>query len=171
MNAKITTEAERKIIESFAKEINNRKELGSKPEHTVIEFRNDRKVGKTRQIFLVPIHLLRFRKDNGRIASDVASYERIHGYLDETIKDTQEIIREFLKEKDNENNIKLRKSIEHSGQNEPAIITSDGFLINGNRRKMILEALYGETKDTKYSTMKVVILPGKDEEGGAPTIK
>lgn len=84
---------------------------------------------------------MRFRKDNGRIASDVSSYEKLHGTLNESKLETQEILRKFLKEKDEENNIKLKKSIEHSGQNEAAIITCDGFLINGNRRKMTLEEL------------------------------
>jgi hypothetical protein len=166
MNNKISTVMERRIIEDFAKEISLKKELGSKPENTVIEFRNDRKNRKTRPIYLVPVKILRFRKDNGRIASDILSYEKLHGVLDETLEYTQEIIRKFLKEKDSENNEKLRNSIQHSEQKEPAIITCDGFLINGNRRKMILE-------DLKIDTMKVVILPGKDEvgDGGPPTIK
>jgi hypothetical protein len=166
MNNKISTVMERRIIEDFAKEISLKKELGSKPENTVIEFRNDRKNRKTRPIYLVPIKILRFRKDNGRIASDILSYEKLHGVLDETLESTQDIIRKFLKEKDSENNEKLRNSIQHSEQKEPAIITCDGFLINGNRRKMILE-------DLKIETMKVVILPGKDDvgDGGPPTIK
>ncbi len=132
----------------------------------VIEFRNDRKNQKTRPIFLVPIKILRFRKDNGRIASDILSYEKLHGVLDETLESTQDIIRKFLKDKDTENNEKLKNSILHSEQKDPAIITSDGFLINGNRRKMILEEL-------KIETMKVVILPGKNDvgDGGPPTIK
>lgn len=171
MSEKLSTDKHRKIIENFAQEIKDRKETGSKPEHTVIEFRSDRKVGKTRPIFLVPTSLLRFRKDNGRIASDIASYERMHGVLDEELKNTQEIIRDFLIAKDEENNLKLSKSIEHSGQNEPAIITCDGFLINGNRRKMTLDSLFEKTKDKRYEAMKVVILPGTGEEGGPPTIK
>lgn len=166
MNNKISTVMERRIIEDFAKEISLKKELGSKPENTVIEFRNDRKNRKTRPIYLVPVKILRFRKDNGRIASDILSYEKLHGVLDETLESTQDIIRRFLKEKDSENNEKLRNSIQHSEQKEPAIITCDGFLINGNRRKMILE-------DLKIETMKVVILPGKGDvgDGGPPTIK
>jgi hypothetical protein len=35
---------------------------------------------------------------------------------------------------------------------------------------MILEELFKETQDKKYETMKVVILPGKEDEGGPPTI-
>lgn len=166
MNSKISTDAKREIIDDFAKEIKAKAERGVNPEKTVIEFRNDRHRGKAgeRDVFLVPVNLLRFRKDNGRIASDVASYEKLHGTLDETKVETQEILRKFLKEKDEENNLKLKKSIEHAGQNEAAIITCDGFLINGNRRKMTIEEL-------GINTMKVVILPGKGDEGGPPTIK
>jgi len=166
MSNKISTDTERKIIDDFAKEIKTKAEKGTNPEKTVIEFRNDRQRGKAgeRDVYLVPVKLLRFRKDNGRIASDVSSYEKLNGVLDETKETTQEILRNFLKEKDEENNLKLKKSVEHSGQNEPAIITCDGFLINGNRRKMTMEEL-------KRETMKVVILPGKGDEGGPPTIK
>jgi hypothetical protein len=63
MSNKISTDAERKIIDDFAKEIYDRKYTGAKPENAVIEFRDDRKIGKTRPIFLVPVNLLRFRKD------------------------------------------------------------------------------------------------------------
>jgi ParB/Sulfiredoxin domain len=166
MTDKISTDREREIIEDFAKDIARRKEPGNSPEKTVIEFRNDRQRGKAgeRDICLIPTDLLRFRKYNGRIASDISSYEKIHGVLDESLNPTQEIIKEFLLKKDTENNLKLSKSIEHSGQIEPAIITCDGFLINGNRRKMTLDEL-------GISTMKVVILPGKLDEGGPPTNK
>jgi hypothetical protein len=164
MAVKISTDQERKIINDFAKEIDRKKLRGAKPENAVIEFRNDRKSGIERPIYLVPVKLLRFRKDNGRIASDVLSYEKLHGILDETLESTQDVIRKFLKEKDEENNVKLKNSILHSEQKEPAIITCDGFLINGNRRKMILEEL-------NFETMKVVILPGENEERGPPTIK
>jgi hypothetical protein len=166
MTNKIATDPERKIIDDFAKEIKLKAERGANPEKIVIEFRNDRLRGKAgeRDVYLVPLKLLRFRKDNGRIASDVSSYEKLNGILDETKEETQAILRNFLKGKDEENNLKLKKSIDHSGQNEPAIITCDGFLINGNRRKMTMEEL-------KRETMKVVILPGKGDEGGPPTIK
>ena len=99
MNSKISTDAKREIIDDFAKEIKAKAERGVNPEKTVIEFRNDRHRGKAgeRDVFLVPVNLLRFRKDNGRIASDVASYEKLHGTLDETKVETQEILRKFFK--------------------------------------------------------------------------
>jgi hypothetical protein len=69
------------------------------------------------------LELLRYRKDNGRIASDVMNYETSYGPLDEKDKDHQEVLRKFLEEKDPEKTDILLKSVEHSGQSEPAIIT------------------------------------------------
>lgn len=172
MSNKISTDAKREIIDDFAKEIKAKAEEGATPELTVIDFRNDRQRGKAgqRKIYLVPTQSLRFRKDNGRIAADVMSHEKLHQPINETTEESQDILRTFLEDIDKENNEKLKYSIKLSGQIEPAIITCDGFLINGNRRKMILEELFKETHEKKYETMKVVILPGKGEEGGQPSI-
>jgi len=65
----------REIIDDFVKEIGKAKFLGAKPAKTVIDFRNERKDGIERDIWYVPIDLLRYRKDNGRISSDVLHYE------------------------------------------------------------------------------------------------
>ncbi|MBM3417889.1 MAG: hypothetical protein FJY17_03070 [Bacteroidetes bacterium] len=178
MSSKITADPERKIIAEFAKEVKEKAEAGSSPEFTVIDFRNDRHRGKAgeRKVYFVPTDILRFRKDNGRIAADVTSYEKLNGGLIENSADTQQILQKFLSELDKENNEKLKHSIQHAGQIEPAIITCDGFLINGNRRKMVLEELFNQTKNRKYATMKCVILPAKDvtefpySEGGSPKI-
>ena len=42
----------------------------------VINFRNEAALGKEREVWFVPIELLRYRKNNGRIASDILDYER-----------------------------------------------------------------------------------------------
>lgn len=161
----------REIIDDFAAVINARKITGPKPTMHVINFRNELSNGIERPVYEVPLELLRYRKDNGRIASDVLSYEKTNLHrLDEKDSDTQKILFEFLKSNDPEETETLKKSILKSGQSEPAIITCDGFLINGNRRKMVLMMLH-EEDPTKYSSMKVVILPGKNDPGGPPTIK
>ncbi len=148
----------REIIEDFAKEICKQKEKGATPKKDVIYFRNDRKINRERSIYLVPIRLLRYRKENGRISSNILSYEKRYGILDEKELEAQLIIEKFLDEKDPEKTAELINSIEHSGQEKPAIITCDGFLINGNRRKLALSKL--AKKDKSFSVMKVVILPG-----------
>jgi len=169
--AAMTQSPARQIIDDFAAEIQKRKFLGAKPATEVINFRTDLRDNRERPIYRVPIELLRFRKDNGRISSDVADYIKNIGPLGETSEDDQKIIGQFLYEKDPEKTSILRQSIIHTSQQKPAIITCDGFLIDGNRRKLVMEQLHEEFPDNQdYSFMKVVILPGKDDEGGPPTL-
>lgn len=167
----ITTSAKRTIIEDFAKAIRERRIGTVKPSKTVINFRNDRSDGVERTVYRAPIDILRYRKENGRIASDVLDYEKSVGILREEDDAAQEEIRRFLEQKDPEKTAILRRAILHAGQQEPAIITCDGFLINGNRRKMVMDALHGEHPDNEdYEYMKVVILPGEGDPGGPPTL-
>jgi hypothetical protein len=79
--AKLDRSATREIIDDFAREITARKTEGPKPEKAVIYFRNERRDGIERKVWNVPIELLRFRKDNGRIRADVISYEQQFGRL------------------------------------------------------------------------------------------
>jgi hypothetical protein len=161
----------REIIDDFALEIAKAKRKGLPPTKTVIDFRNERRDGIERDIWYVPIELLRYRKNNGRISSDVLNYEKAHGLLDERSEESQNKIEEFLKEKDKTKTEELYNSMQHEGQREEAIITCDGFLINGNRRKMVMKMLSQEFPgDSRFKNMKVVILPGKSDEGGPPTI-
>lgn len=167
----ITKPKSREIIESFAEEIKHRRMAGKNPPKTVINFRNDKVDVIKRDIFRVPIELLRFRKDNGRIASDVINYEETNGVLNERDDEAQNKIREFLQRKDPEKTNDLIKSIQHTGQESPAIITCDGFLIDGNRRKMVIAKL-AESDRQNFGMMKVVILPSGKEtgDGGKPTL-
>ncbi|MCK9573666.1 MAG: hypothetical protein M0R20_04655 [Candidatus Omnitrophica bacterium] len=169
---KITKPPVREIIEDFAKEIAAKKQKGPKPQTHIIAFRDDEHYKREREVYLVPIELLRYRKDNGRICSDVLNFEKNNYLLREDDEDNQKIIKRFLEEKDKEKTEELEKSIQLSGQRDPAIITCDGFLINGNRRKVVFEKLLDSTHDnSKYGSMKVVILPNHGGEGGAPTLK
>jgi len=169
--AVITKSKEREIIEDFAREIQQKRTTTVKPSKTIINFRTDMQDRNERTVYRVPIEILRYRKDNGRISSDVLDYETNVRPLDEREEESQKIIAGFLEKKDPEKTNILTKTIMHDGQRDPAIITCDGFLINGNRRKMVMEKLRREYPDDEnYAYMKVVILPGKDEEGGPPTL-
>ncbi len=76
---RITKLKEREIIDNFAREIEKAKRPGPKPATAVIDFRTERADGHERPVYHVPIGLLRYRKDNGRISSDVSSYEKYNG--------------------------------------------------------------------------------------------
>ena len=118
---------------------------------------------KVLDVYEIPIEFCFFRKENGRIRSEVLSHEKDHGPLFVKDPETQEILKNFLKNSDSTKNIELKKYLKEQGQTEPAVITADGFLINGNRRKMALTDLYEETGDLKYKKIKVCILPGTDK--------
>jgi hypothetical protein len=150
----------RPIIEEFANEIAASKSeiANDKP----IKFRDDVAENKIRKAYKVPVEFLRFRKDNGRIASDVMTYEKDKGELNETTDFGQSELKRFLLKKDPDPTEELTNDILKNGQEDFAVITVDGFLINGNRRKMVLENL-------KQKYMKVVILPGLGELEPPPT--
>lgn len=170
--ATMKKDAVRDIIEDFHEEIKKSARNTAKPSITVINFRDELQAGIERKVFMVPIKILRFRKENGRISSDVMDYEKNVRPLDETDDDSQDVIRQFLAKKDPEKTAELRASMLLYGQIDPAIITCDGFLINGNRRKMVMEKILKKNpNDERFKYMKVVILPGLDDEGGPPTLK
>lgn len=167
----ITKPKTREIIDDFAKEVRQKRMQTAKPSKTVINFRTDVQDGVERTVWRVPIGILRYRKDNGRIASDVMTYLRNVGILREMDDEAQAQIARFLERKDPEKTGILRSSIIHGGQRDEAIITCDGFLINGNRRKMVMDKLHEEfPEEDKYAYMKCVVLPGKDDEGGPPDL-
>ena len=169
--AEITKPVTRVIIDDFAAEIRAKRAKTAKPSKEVINFRSDYTDKYEREVWQVPIELLRFRKDNGRIASDVLDYESNTGVLDERDDEDQRTLSEFLRGKDPEKTEILRKSIMHGGQRDPAIITCDGFLINGNRRKMVIDQLKSDfPENERYAFMKMVILPGEGDPGGPPSL-
>ena len=168
----ITQDATQKIIKDFAEEIRRKRVKVSPAETTRIDFRNGVAENRNETVYKVPLNILRFRKENGRISSSVKTRERMVGPLDRANADAQALLQKFLREKDPEKTDELKKLLRAEGQREPGIITADGFLINGNRRKVALLELSEEfPSEDHFRTMKVVILPGEGDEGGPPTLK
>ena len=94
------------------------------------------------------------------------------GLLNDTDQQAQDKIATFLREKDPEKTDELKKLILADGQKEPAIITCDGFLIDGNRRRLVIDELrQSHPHERRFESMKVVVLPGHGDEGGPPTLK
>lgn len=159
MGDQLTKDRVREPIPDFVELIKQETEKGATPTQWVLNFRDWQIDNQEQPVFKIKHEHLRFRKDNGRIASDVESYEIAEAPLQEESEEAQNKLREFLEEKNPDRIKQLMSLLKHSTQQEPAIITCDGFLVNGNRRKLALEKLFEETKSDKYLTMKVVILP------------
>ena len=80
------------------------------------------------------------------------------------------MLSEYLGKSDPKTNDDLKKILKKEGQKDPAVMTADGFLINGIRRKWAFEQLLNEYPEEKYKKLKVVILPGS-EDPERPTVK
>ncbi|MDH3976726.1 MAG: hypothetical protein OEV42_20885 [Deltaproteobacteria bacterium] len=142
---KIISEGEYRVVNIELKiKIDKLRDDASPPTEDVIDFKNNLLDKKISKIYSIPAKELKFRKENGRIKAEVESYEKVNGIIDENSKVGQALIESFLSKNDPEKKTVLKQQIKHKGQLQPAIITCDGFLINGNRRKMILEELYDE---------------------------
>ncbi len=151
----------RHINQNFKNIIDTIKREAAEPTKEVIDFRDEYKQRLPRTVYSIPVKFLKFRKNNGRIIADVESYEKEHNcVLNEEVEETQNLLRIFLLSNDKEKNEELKKSLSKNSQQQPAIITCDGFLINGNRRKMALEELFNSSnQDSQFEMMRVVVLP------------
>lgn len=146
--------------------------LSKTGETHIIDYRDWSKTQRKSPVKKIPIEFCLFRPDNGRIMTEVQTYEASKGPLENRHdKKLQAIISNFLSNKDKEKNSELKANLKKDGQLEPAIITADGLLINGNRRKWALEALYKEEPSEDYKYLKVVVLPGTDNSSERPTVR
>jgi len=103
----------REINKTFQDAI--KKETGKKakyPDKVTIPFRNEMEKNAPRNIEEIPLKLIRFRKDNGRISTEVATWEKEHWIIKEETLEGQEKIRDFLSKKDKTINRTLKKSLE-----------------------------------------------------------
>ena len=113
----------------------------------------------------IPIEYLVFNVENGRIASLVKSFEREHSSLNPEISGHAEQIGEFLFESNVAANEKTKKDLAKRGQMETGIITSDGVIVDGNRRaSLMLSILKDEVNFTpaqraRCQNFRAVVLP------------
>ena len=134
-----------------------------------IPYRDWMEERKQVEVFKVPIEYCRYRLENGRISIETSSYSVTTKPLDQDSPEDQEKIADYLND-DKKNNEILKTLLRKDGQTAVAVITADGYLINGNRRKLILGQLFNEKKEEKFKYIKVVILPGS-EDPESPTIR
>jgi len=144
--------------------------------HKPIDFRDDKTRNIQRDSFLVSIKDLYLRLENARIDAEVTTYLASHEPVDEFSEEGQKFIGGMISNSDPENMQTLKNLIDANGQEDSAVATADGVLLNGNRRLQALRELYAVDSDNRFKYMEVVILPSGDEADGygsdsAPTIE
>lgn len=124
-------------------------------EKLIVKGRTERK-----PIYRLPLREIAFNKANGRIKAEVLEKEAELGReLEPSSPEDQEIIKEILLSIRPDENEKIREDLEKNGQMHPGIITCDGIVVNGNRRKALLEKLYDQTRDEQFKYLDVQVLP------------
>jgi len=114
------------------------------------------------EVIRLPNNLLYYNIGNGRFAAELHEFEASEGCTlkPEKPKDALKIEDLLLKDKTKTERTEwLKKDLARVGQLYPATITHDGYIINGNRRAAILNQLFKETGDQKYSFLEAVRLP------------
>lgn len=97
---------------------------------------------RTEIVWRIPLDYLIYNKYNGRIGSDVLSYEKQNGELNAELDSDREIIETFLYESKVDRNKTTMESLLKIGQQRYGIVTSDGIIVDGNRRAMLLNRLF-----------------------------
>lgn len=130
--------------------------------------------GSTREeiVWRIPLDYLIYNKYNGRIGSEVLSYEKQNSELDAERDSDREIIEKFLYESKVDRNKTTMESLQKIGQQRYGIVTSDGIIVDGNRRAMLLNRLFHKRDEFGYTYAQVeqcqyflaIILPDDAEE-------
>lgn len=114
-------------------------------------------------VYRLPLDYLFYNVANGRFATDYLNLKKKlkRDLSSEDPKDVIEI-EKMLREQSPSKTNWLKNNLKDAGQEEPGIITHDGFVINGNRRMSVLTLLKKE--DSQFGYMNVGRLPQNVDE-------
>ena len=124
---------------------------------------------KTFVEYEIPIELLVYNVENGRIASLVKSFEKEHSTLNPERKEDALQIARFLYDSNDIANKKTKKDIAENGQLETGIITSDGVIVDGNRRASLMLSILNDESNppavrARCEKFRTVVLPEDADE-------
>jgi len=97
---------------------------------------------KTFDAYRIPLSILTYNPYNGRIGSEVKSFERQNHVLNPDNAEDVKIIEEFLWESKKNANERTQKSLLEDHQQKYGIVTADGKIIDGNRRASLLNRIW-----------------------------
>lgn len=112
----------------------------------------------------IPMDLIIYNVENGRIASLVKSYEREHSSLNPEKEEDAKQIAQFLYDSNDIANKKTKRNIVVNGQLETGIITCDGVLVDGNRRVSLMRQILSDSSFTtseraRCEKFRAIVLP------------
>ena len=105
----------------------------------------------------IPLAYLVYNKHNGRIASLTMSYEKQNGELNAESDADKKIIERFLWDSKKDRNEITLKNLKENTQQRHGIVTSDGVIIDGNRRAMLLNRLHQDGVDHAEYFLAIIL--------------
>lgn len=123
-----------------------------------------RGVLKPFEVYEIPMEALIYNQYNGRIGSVVKSYEKQSHTLDPEQDSDVVMIEKFLWDSKKDANKKTMDSLKKIGQIKYGIVSSDGIIIDGNRRASLMNRIRKDAHSTQEEKdrckfFKAVILP------------
>lgn len=125
----------------------------------------------TYDVYKIKLDKLYYNDQNDRIATWISKYKadnHLKSFDLSNREEYNEIIADFIKESDEKAFKKTKNNIKVLGQTEPAVILSDGRVIDGNRRFTCLRDLGKE--DSKFNYLDAIII-SKDIQDSKKEIK
>lgn len=107
------------------------------------------------KIYQIPLGCLKYNLQNGRIASYISQYLEENETLPE---DYNDVIEKFIVQSSEKAFKKTKENIKRIGQMEPAIVLSNGIVVDGNRRFSALRQLSRDGEGSQFSYIKAAIL-------------
>lgn len=110
-------------------------------------------------VYEIPLNLLYYNDQNGRINTLYKKYRAIHGLISPEPGNSEynKIFEQFIFESNDQAMKDTKMSIDEKSQQEPGVVLPDGRVIDGNRRFTALRMLERERNIPQY--FNAVILP------------
>lgn len=117
------------------------------------------------EVYKIPLHLLSYNKNNGRIFLGINEIEKMGtDFKDLTFEEFNNEIESLIWDYDEDKNIATKSSIEQFGQLEIALVSNDGVVIDGNRRFTCLRKLNREFPENEnFRYIKACIVKTNDK--------
>ena len=130
----------------------------------IINYKNIRWEGKKEAIpvYRIPIEYLVFNAENGRILSRTITLKTQHQEINVESLEGQKKIKKLLWNSSVERNRNTERDIRANTQLKSGIVTQDGYIVDGNRRFMILNEIVANPKNDdpeKFKFFEAAILP------------
>ena len=115
-------------------------------------------------VYEIPLDILIYNQYNGRIGSVVKSFEKQNHTLNPELPEDIALIEQFLWDSKEKSNAKTLDSLRSTGQIKFGIVTSDGVIIDGNRRASLMNRIRHDSNSSveqkqRCEYFKAVILP------------